>query len=138
MDLTDEQWILIPLFPPPAVGGRGRPPLDQRTLINGILWTLRCNKPWRTVRSHEACYQHYNAYKRSGVIKQILAVLLQDLLIRGKFDFAQHICSGIVQMSEKEGRVVYYIRPEYSEDWRVSTSLIFYHKIARQVEQQYG
>jgi transposase len=142
MDLTDEQWLLIqPLLPPPRIaGGRGRPPLDQRTLINGILWKLRCNKPWRAVPSrygsHQACYQYYNAYKKSGLIKQILSALMRDLLTRGKFDFEKSLRSGMVFISEKEGKVDYYIRPEYSQDWKVSTSLIFYHKIARSIERQ--
>lgn len=108
MDLTDEQWLLIqPLLPPPrAAGGRGRPPLDQRTLINGILWKLRCNRPWRAVPSrygsHEACYQRYNAYNKSGVIKQILAALMQDLKTRGEFDFKKYLRSGIVFLSKKK------------------------------------
>lgn len=142
MDLTDEQWLLIqPLLPPPRPpGGRGRPPLDQRLLINGILWKLRCNRPWRAVPSrygsHEACYQYYNAYKRSGVLKQILTALMQDLKTRGRFDFLQAIRSGIVYISEKAGRVNYYILSEYADDWRVSTSLIFYQGMARAAIQQ--
>jgi len=142
MDLTDEQWQLIqPLLPTPRpAGGRGRPPLDQRTLINGILWILRCNKPWRALPSrygsHEACYQYYKAYKRSGLLKKILAALMRDLENRGRFDFTHAINSGIVHMVEREGRVNYYILPEYSEDWKVSTSLLFYQEIARTMKKQ--
>ena len=34
----------------PAEGGhRGRPPLDRRATINGILWRLRTGAPWRDV-----------------------------------------------------------------------------------------
>lgn len=142
MDLTDEQWLLIqPLLPPPRPsGGRGRPPLDQRILINGILWKLRCNQPWRAVPSrygsHETCYQHYNNYKRSGILKQILTALMQDLKTRGRFDFARSLSDGIIHIIEKNGRVNYYILPEYADDWRISTSLIFYQQIARSVSQQ--
>lgn len=142
MDLTDEQWLLIqPLLPPPRPsGGRGRPPLDQRLLINGILWKLRCNQPWRAVPSrygsHEACYQYYNAYKKTGILKQILAALMQDLTTRGRFDYARCLRDGIIHIIEKNGRVNYYILPEYAEDWRVSTSLIFYQELARTVIQQ--
>jgi len=142
MDLTDEQWLLIqPLLPPPRpTGGRGRPPLDQRILINGILWKLRCNQPWRAVPSrygsHEACYQYYNNYKRSGILKQILTALMQDLKTRGRFDFARSLSDGIIHIIEKNGRVNYYILPEYADDWCISTSLIFYQQIARSVSQQ--
>ena len=39
-DLTDEQWQVIePLLPSPTwhPGGRGRPPVERRRVINGIL-----------------------------------------------------------------------------------------------------
>jgi transposase len=46
--LTDEQWDLIcDLFPPPAA--TGRPPVDRRMIVNGILWILRTGSPWRDV-----------------------------------------------------------------------------------------
>lgn len=144
MDLTDEQWLLIqPLLPPPrTAGGRGRPPLDQRTLINGILWKLRCNRPWRAVPSrygsHEVCYLHYNAYKRSGVIKKILAALLKDLRTRGEFELETCLRRGMVFVVKKNDTLHYYIHPEYSDDWRVHTSLIFYYWAGRNAKKQRG
>jgi hypothetical protein len=36
----------------------------------------------------------------------------------------------------KKTGVNHYILPEYADDWRVSTSLIFYQQIARYVSQQ--
>ncbi|MEZ0495119.1 transposase [Sphingomonas sp. IW22] len=29
--------------------GRGRPPEQNRSIIKGILWRLRCGAPWRDV-----------------------------------------------------------------------------------------
>ncbi len=29
--------------------GRGRPPEQNHSIINGILWRLRCGAPWRDV-----------------------------------------------------------------------------------------
>jgi len=44
--LTDEQWNLIDdLFAPPK--RTGRPPRNRRTMMDGILWTLRTGSPWR-------------------------------------------------------------------------------------------
>lgn len=44
--LTDEQWELIKdVFPPPAA--TGRPPVDRRDVVDGILWILRTGAPWR-------------------------------------------------------------------------------------------
>jgi len=44
MDLTDKQWEIIgPIFPKnqSKAGKRGRPPVNKRTVFNGILWILR-------------------------------------------------------------------------------------------------
>lgn len=123
MSLTDEQWLLIqPLLPPrvPPAGGVALHLIDHRILINGILWKLRCNQPWRVVpscySSHEACYQHYNTYKKAGILYQILTALMQGLKTRGRFDFACSLSDGIVHIIEKNGWVNYYILPEYADE----------------------
>ena len=44
--LTDEQWELIAdVFPPRAA--TGRPPVDRRDVVDGILWIMRTGAPWR-------------------------------------------------------------------------------------------
>ena len=44
--LTDEQWNLIKdVFPAPAA--TGRPPVDRRNVVDGILWIKRTGSPWR-------------------------------------------------------------------------------------------
>ena len=47
-DLTDDQWAVIqPLIPIPAsAGSRGRPPIDERAVLDGIFWKLRIASPW--------------------------------------------------------------------------------------------
>jgi transposase len=50
-DLSEAEWrILKDLLPiEPENRGRGRPPEQNRSIINGILWRLRCGAPWRDV-----------------------------------------------------------------------------------------
>lgn len=44
--LTDERWELIAdVFPAPAA--TGRPPVDRRDVVDGILWIMRTGAPWR-------------------------------------------------------------------------------------------
>jgi transposase len=44
--LTDDEWDCIEdLFGEPA--STGRPPVDRRTVFNGVLWILRTGSPWR-------------------------------------------------------------------------------------------
>ena len=52
-DLTEVEWrVLKGLLPVEREVGkraRGRPPQDNRNIINGILWRLRCGTAWRDV-----------------------------------------------------------------------------------------
>ena len=52
-DLTEVEWRilkdLLPVEREPGKRGRGRPPEDNRNIINGILWRLRTGTPWRDV-----------------------------------------------------------------------------------------
>ncbi|MFJ9790801.1 transposase [Streptomyces globosus] len=46
-ELSDAEWDLIrPLLPRPVLG---RPRLDDRTVLNGIVWKFRTGVPWRDV-----------------------------------------------------------------------------------------
>ena len=46
--MNDKQWQRIqPMIPDGKPGGR--PPLDRRTIIDGILWILRTGAPWRDI-----------------------------------------------------------------------------------------
>lgn len=50
MDLTDEQWQLVKTLlpdPPKRNYGRGRPRVDDREILNGILWIMRTGAPWK-------------------------------------------------------------------------------------------
>ena len=50
-DLSEAEWrVLSGLLPiDTANRGRGRPPEENRSIIDGILWRLRCGTPWRDV-----------------------------------------------------------------------------------------
>jgi hypothetical protein len=51
-DLTEAEWRILKglLLIEPENRGRGRPPEQNRSIINGILWRLRCGAPWRDVQ----------------------------------------------------------------------------------------
>jgi len=52
-DLMEAEWRvlkgLLPVEQEAGKRGRGRPPEDNRNIINGILWRLRCSTAWRDV-----------------------------------------------------------------------------------------
>ena len=140
MDLTDEQWALIePLLPPqPPPGGRGRPPSDQRRILDGILWKLRSGLPWRELPrrygSHEACFMYFTRWQNSGLLKKIRSVLIKDLETRGKFDMKDAVREEHVKFIPNGGLSLgIYVRASHLDMWQVSTAMLFYQQVAAHV-----
>ena len=50
-DLSEAEWRILKGFLPIEAEnrGRGRRPKQNRSIVNGILWRLRCGTPWRDV-----------------------------------------------------------------------------------------
>lgn len=47
-ELTDQEWERIsPLLPPKPAGKPGRPPKDNRLMLNAMVWLARSGAPWR-------------------------------------------------------------------------------------------
>lgn len=76
--LTDSQWKKIEFFFP-ARRRRGRPPLNSRVVLNGILWILRSGARWRDLPE---CYGNWNSvyhkfrqWIRVGLFEKILRAL---------------------------------------------------------------
>ncbi|WP_342355700.1 IS5 family transposase [Deinococcus humi] len=46
-ELTDEQWSQLAPLLPPQRPWTGRPGLDHRTVLNGVLWITRFGSAWR-------------------------------------------------------------------------------------------
>jgi transposase len=60
-DLSESEWRILDQLLPATKGRRGRPPLDRRATVNGILWRLRTGAPWRDVPER---YGHWNSLWR--------------------------------------------------------------------------
>jgi transposase len=73
--LTDEQWLTIEdLFPAPAA--TGRPPVDRRRVLDGILWILRTGSPWRDLPeefgSYQTVWRLFDQWNHQGLLDRIL------------------------------------------------------------------
>jgi len=129
MDLTDEQWALVkPLLPPPAPALRGRPPSDERRVLNGILWKIRTTNPWYYLPadypSYQTCYRHYIRWQRIGLMEKIYDVLFQHLEEKSGYDFRELILLGLINMKAYGYRYNVHIKMPLNEDWQISTSQI--------------
>ena len=75
-DLTNEQWERLQPFLPPQKPRTGRPALDHRTILNGILWVLRTGAPWRDLPERygkwTTVYSRFQRWRKAGVWNRIL------------------------------------------------------------------
>lgn len=134
MDLTDSQWLLLqPLLPRPAQDPRGRPPLDERLILNAILWKLRSAAPWYDLParfpSHQTCYRRYRQWRRLGVMDQIYRTLYQDLQERGDFDLGNALRERAIVVVRKGLRWVIFVRPDLQDTWQAATALVILRQL---------
>jgi transposase len=136
MDLTNEQWDLImPLLPEPRPpGGRGRPPSDQRRILDGILWKLRSGLPWCELPScygsHEACFLYYTRWQHGGLIKRIRSALIKDAETRGNFDMKNALINGVVKfIPNGRSNLDIYILAPYVDMWQVSAAMLLFRQV---------
>ena len=91
-ELSDPQWARIaPLFASRKRSGKaGRPPCDQRRVVNGILWILRTGAPWRDLPERygpwETVFSRFNRWRRDGTWTRIATTLLDELDDKGLID----------------------------------------------------
>ncbi len=86
-DLTDAQWKRIkPLLPKPK--WTGRKPVDDREVLNGILYVLATGCPWEYLphdikASYQTCHRRLLDYQRRRVWQKIVADLLKEAQRKG-------------------------------------------------------
>lgn len=74
-DLSDTQWYAVEAWLPPMRSGRGRPWRHHRQVINGILWVLSTERPWRELPARygpwETAYTRYKRWRDNGTWDRI-------------------------------------------------------------------
>jgi transposase len=105
--LTDEQWLLIAdIFPVPVPDPRGgRPRIDARRCLEGILWVLRSGARWkdlpRSFPSYVTCWRRFVEWSKAGVWDQTWRQLVEQLDRRGDVDWEQGFADGTFASAKK-------------------------------------
>jgi transposase len=101
MQLTDEQWSVVqPLIPKPNVrkDRKGRPRVDARNVLDGMLWILWTGAPWKALPSeyppYQTCHRRMQEWVEDRVFWKILKALAEDLRDRGKIDLTEAFIDG--------------------------------------------
>jgi len=133
MDISDAQWdYLLPVFPhvKPRDDGKGRPRLDNRILLNGVLWILRTGAPWGDLPprygSSSTVHRRYQEWVREGILERILLLLAEDLRTRGKLDLREAYIDGSFVTAKKGATWLAQQSAEKGlKSWRLQTAMAF-------------
>jgi transposase len=111
-DLTDDEWALIePLIPPARRGGNKRH-VDEREVMNGIMYVLSTGCQWRAIPKdlppRSTVHDYLDLWSYDGTLDRIHHALYVECRERGKREAsptAAIIDSQSVKSAEKGGPV---------------------------------
>ena len=108
MDLKDEQWVVIEALLPKVerrADGKGRPRVDDRAILNGILWILRTGAPWHDMPNryppYQTCHRRFQEWVEKGVFEEVLRALVKDVKERGGLDLTECFIDGSFVIAKK-------------------------------------
>ena len=105
--LSDKHWELIEdLFPwePPGEEG-GRPRVQPRQCLEGILWVLRTGARWKDLPkyfpSKSTCHLWFSRWTKAGIIEEVYRRLLLKLNDKGKVNCSETFADGTFSSAKK-------------------------------------
>jgi transposase len=95
--VPDILWQAIqPLLPTPPPRYGGRPRINDRAALAGIIYQLRTGVPWRLLPASElgcgsavTCWRRLRDWQRAGVWRQLHHALLHQLGHDGRLDWSR-------------------------------------------------
>jgi len=99
-DLSDTRWERLAPLLPPQKPKTGKPNLDHRQILNGILWIKRTGAPWRDLPE---CYGKWSTvasrfyrWSKQGIWQQIWEALQQEADAAGQLDWETQYVDGTI------------------------------------------
>lgn len=89
-ELTDQEWEQIAsLLPPEKTNKPGRPPKDNRLMVNAMVWITRSGVPWRDLPERygpwKTVYSRFRKWIGDGILDNIFRVLCLEAELGGLF-----------------------------------------------------
>ena len=157
MSLTDEQWAVIqPLLPPPShpspfqgegpgVRARGRPPVDQRCVLDAILWKIRTSTPWYDLPpgfpSWQTCYRRCHEWQRLGLLNAVFSALDRDLRDRGGLNLRAALASQLIRFDPLGEQTYLRFDPSLQETlqdtWQLETVYLLVAVLFKVIRKKY-
>ena len=143
-DLTDEQWKFVEPYIPRKRrrrDGRGRPPREDRSILNGVLWILRSGARWRDLPDrfppYSTCYRRLRAWIAQGVFRTILEKLAEHLYEAGKIDLSECFVDATF-IGAKKGvpKSVKHAVARAPRSWQWQTLMVFQSPFTHEVLHQ--
>ena len=130
--IHDDHWKLLePLLPkakPSAKGGR--PPIDNREVLEGILWVLRTGARWQDLPdrypSASTCWRRLKLWEEQGVWLDVWRKFLSMLDEKGALDWQEAFIDGSFAPAKKGALAS--ARPKRAKErsgWWWSTARVF-------------
>jgi transposase len=99
-ELTDEQWARLKDLLPPQKPRTGRPSIDHRTMVNGMLWIARTGAPWRDLPERygkwTSVYSRFQRGRKAGIWERVLSEVQRQGDQQGKLDWEIHFVDGSI------------------------------------------
>jgi transposase len=96
--VPDELWALVePILPKhPYVPGVGKPRIDDRVCLTGIIFVLKTGIPWEDFPQEMGCcgmtlWNRLDEWRRAGVWEKLHRLLLEKLRGAEQIDFSRVI-----------------------------------------------
>jgi hypothetical protein len=107
--INDDQWKLLEPLLPKAKRSRkgGRPAIDNRKVLEGILWVLRTGARWQDLPdrypSASTCWRRLRLWEEQGVWLDVWRKFLSMLDEKGALDWQEAFIDGSFAPAKKGG-----------------------------------
>jgi transposase len=104
-DVTHTPWERLPPLLPPQQPKTGRPAVDQRRMLNGILWILRTGAPWRDLPERYGPWRtvasRFYRWQKAGLWSQLVAAVQAQADADGQIHWDIHDLDGTMSRAHQ-------------------------------------